>query len=123
MPQILEVTLLLAVIVALLGEVVIVLVLLRALAFLKSLTEPEKHTCCPPQVWTASTPPPEMKSNDVVRASDLAPSPEDRALFRCEHCGKGVFSVPVRQIIGDEGNFLVYNCESCGQETANPAND
>lgn len=120
MPQILEIALLLAVIVALLGEVVIVLVLLRALAFLKSLTETEKH-CCQPQVWTASTPPPAMKSSDVVRASDLAPV--NKALFLCEHCGKGVNGIPVRQIIGDEGNFLVYNCESCGQETANPAND
>jgi hypothetical protein len=122
MPQILEVTLLLAVIVALLGEVVIVLVLLRALAFLKSLTEPEKHTCCQPQVWSSSNVIAPAAPHDQSLIVKLD-KPVEKALFRCEHCGKGVNSAPVRQIIGDEGNFLVYNCESCGQETANPAND
>lgn len=122
MPQILEVTLLLAVIVALLGEVVIVLVLLRALAFLKSLTEPEKHTCCQPQVWSSSNviAPAAPHDQSLIVKLDR---PVDKALFLCEHCGKGVNSVPVRQIIGDEGNFLVYTCESCGQETANPVAD
>lgn len=122
MPQILEIVLLLEVLVALFGIVVIIFALLRALAFLKSLTEPEKHTCCQPQVWSSSNVIAPAAPHDQSLIVKLD-KPVEKALFRCEHCGNGVNSIPVRQIIGDEGNFLVYNCESCGQETANPVAD
>jgi hypothetical protein len=38
--------------------------------------------------------------------------------FKCEHCGTPVTTSPSRQIVEDAGNFLVYVCAGCGQETA-----
>lgn len=117
MPQILEVVLLLALTVSLVVQGAILFVVSALVQHVKKHFLQE--SCCEhsqPQVWTSSAvPPPEIKNSAVAHV--------DKTLFQCEHCGSVVNGVPVRQIIGDEGNFLVYNCEFCGQETANPAVD
>lgn len=129
MPQILEIALLLAIVTSLLTEVVIVLVLLRVMRFLKQ-RESEAQAYC---VWSANTAPPDESAKANPNCLVPKTEPDYDALyrelvasekaFRCEHCGKKVTGVPVRQIIDDDGNFLVYVCDSCGEETANPAVD
>ncbi len=130
MKEMLDFVLLVAALTGLAVNVGVLLVLVLVVRILKTYIANLPQGCT--HIWasTGTTTVPStisvsLPTDPVPPASPVPPTtaaaPDDR--FKCEHCGAPVEGDPVRQIVGDTGNFLVYVCPKCGQETAKPAAD
>ena len=116
MQETLDVVLIITALTALAVDVVVLVCVILLVRFLKTLLNQPPQTYLVTSTGTTTGNSLNLNFTPAPAVKVAAPKPG----FKCEHCGALVTGQPVRGIGGDEGNFLVYVCPNCKQETATP---